>query len=105
LAGRSDQQVRWLDVAMNDAHRVCSGKAIGNLCRQFQQLADIGDWPDRCALDELHHQVVRADVVQLADVRVVQGRDCASLTLEALRELALETLIATRRSRRVSRAA
>ena len=42
---------------------------------------------ERLALDQLHHKVVEAYVVQRADVRVIQSRDCASLTAEALAEL------------------
>ena len=42
---------------------------------------------DGSALDVLHHQVVRADVVERADVRVVEGGDGTGFALEALGEL------------------
>ena len=44
---------------------------------------------DRLAFDVLHHQVVRADVVELADVGMIQGGDGAGFALEAFAELAL----------------
>src|SRR5689334_22399389 len=39
------------------------------------------------AFDELHHQVVRADVVQRADVGMIQRSDRPGLAFEALRKL------------------
>ena len=35
---------------------------------------------------QLHHQVVGTDIVEVADVRVIQRRDCMDLTLEAVAE-------------------
>ena len=61
--------------------------------------AGLLDWHragDGLALDVLHHQVAAAvvlpDVVQRADVRVVQRGDGAGLALEAFRERALDRL-------------
>ena len=70
---------------------------------------------ERLAFEVLHDQECRcpscfADVVQRADVRMIERGDRARLALEALaqlrvrRRLAGRTLIATVRSRRVSRA-
>ena len=69
---------------------------------------------ERLALEQLHHQVVgvalAADVVERADVRVVERRDRAGLALEARAHLGRaarcggSTLIATSRPSRVSRA-
>ena len=42
---------------------------------------------DRLALEVFEHQVVRADVVHLADVRVVERGDRVRLALEALEVL------------------
>jgi hypothetical protein len=39
------------------------------------------------ALDVLHHQIVRSDIVNLADVGMIQRGDGLGLTLKALREL------------------
>jgi hypothetical protein len=41
----------------------------------------------RFALDILHHQIVRADVVELTNVGMVQRSDGAGFTFEALAEL------------------
>src|SRR5579864_2462415 len=42
---------------------------------------------ERSPLDKLHDQVVRADVVNLANIRMIQCGDGFGFTLEALREL------------------
>jgi hypothetical protein len=44
----------------------------------------------RFAFDQLHHQIVRADIVQRADVRVIQCGDRARLALEPLAETAAQ---------------
>ena len=70
---------------------------------------------ERLAVEILHHQeldaVLLADVVERADVRMVEPRDGARLALEPLPAVGLcgrsrggSTLIATVRPRRVSRA-
>jgi hypothetical protein len=41
------------------------------------------------AIDILHDEIVWADVVESADIRVIQGSDSASLTLKAVGELLL----------------
>ena len=43
----------------------------------------------RRAVDVLHHQIVRADVVERADVGMIQRRDRARLLREALAVLGL----------------
>ena len=40
----------------------------------------------RLAFDQFHHQIVRSDVVQRADVGMIQRRDRACFALEALAE-------------------
>ena len=44
---------------------------------------------ERRAIHVLHDQIVGADVVESADIRVIQGSDSASLTLKAVGELLL----------------
>ena|SRR6187551_2348281 len=44
------------------------------------------------ALDVLHHQIIRSDVIQLADVWVIERCDRAGLALESLGVLGLEAL-------------
>ena len=62
-------------------------------------------WPlERRALDVLHHQIVGTDIVELADVGMIERGDGLGLTLESFVELDFEVLIATMRSRRVSSA-
>ena len=58
----------------------------------------------RRAFDELHHKVVIAEIVKLADIRMIQGRDGSRFALKTFREFSLKTLTATIRLRRVSRA-
>ena len=67
------------------------------------------EWPPRRrALDVLQHEIARADVVDLTDVRVVQARDRTRFLLEAAqpirlrRELRGRTLMATWRPSRLS---
>ncbi len=43
-------------------------------------------------LEGLHYQVIRADIVKLADVRVIQRCDRASFALEAFTELGCGSL-------------
>ncbi len=59
---------------------------------------------DGRAFDILHHQIVRPDIVKMADVGVVQRRDGPGLALEALAELGFGNLDGDDASRRVSRA-
>ena len=92
---------------------------VGDLGRDFQCLVE-RQWPflearrQRLALEMRHDEVVSAidaaDVVDAADVGMVERSDGASLALEALLEFWIvgdvfgRTLIATVRSSRVSRA-
>ena len=43
--------------------------------------------PQRFAVDQFHHQIVRAHIVEVTDVRVVEGRDREGFPLEAIVEL------------------
>ncbi|MCG3159451.1 MAG: hypothetical protein JMDDDDMK_00440 [Acidobacteria bacterium] len=87
-----DKQVFRFEVAMHDAALVCSGKSGGDLLRvvnrathrqralielraQFLAFQQFGD--------EERQALVRADVVNRQDVRVVQCRGRARLLLEA----------------------
>ena len=55
----------------------------GDLPRQLHGLAG-RQWTSRCrSVDVLEHQVTRSDVVDLADVRMVETGDGARFTLEA----------------------
>jgi hypothetical protein len=90
--GFGDHDVCRLKIAMNDALAVRIGKRGHNL-RGIEERRF--DWKRpafqlRCqslALDQLHHQVVRPNVVKRADVGVVQRRDGPRLALEPRAEL------------------
>ena len=72
---------------MDDALAMRGGQRLRDLHRQPHRIAH-GHRPfEGGALDVLHHQIVGPDVVQLADVRMVQRRNRASLALESLRVL------------------
>ena len=83
------QDVRGLQVAMHDAMLVGSGHGLGDLDRLVHRLAPGHGRREWLALDVLHDQVGRvaivADVVEGADVRVVERGDRACLALEATR--------------------
>lgn len=72
---------------MGNALLVCGFERGGDLFRDPQRLVDRQRSPDGGAFDVFHDQAVRTDVVQRADVGVIERRDCAGLVLEALREL------------------
>jgi hypothetical protein len=59
---------------------------FANLDRIFQRWIE-GQWSlERRTLDVLHHQIIRTDIMQRADVRVIQCRDDARFAFEALGE-------------------
>ena len=63
------------------------GKRIGDLHGVAQRNVERQRTSQRSALDELHHQVVRADIVQRTNVGMIQRGDGLRLTLEAFRKL------------------
>ncbi len=85
--GRGHQNVCGLQVPMRDALLVRGIQGVANLTGVFQRPINRQRPLERRALDVLHHQIVRTNVVKLADVGMVQGRHGAPFTLEALREL------------------
>ena len=116
----SDHQVLRLQVAVDDAGAVGPRQAVGELGAEVEQLGDgqrpaRETAPQRLALDVLHDHVVLArlagrlaDVVDLDDVRVVEGGGGAGLPVEPVQQLGIgaerSTLSATVRPSRVSRA-
>ena len=84
--------VGGLEIAMRDALAVRLVERVGDLDRDLQRLVErqrpfLEARGQRLALEMRHDEVVRAidaaDVVDAADVGMVQGRDGASLALEA----------------------
>jgi hypothetical protein len=82
-----DQDVCRLQVAMGDAVAVRRLEGIGNLDRCAKGLGPRQRPCQRLPVDEFHVEIVRADIVQRADVRVVQRSNCACLTIEPIAEL------------------
>ena len=74
---------------MSDALLVCSVQRIANLRGILQRLIERQRPLQRRPLDVLHNQVIRSDIVQRADVRMVQRSDSPRFALEAFAELAL----------------
>ena len=72
---------------MDDAGLVRGGQAFGDLDADVEHRAHVTRSGDGDAFDVLHHQVVRADVVQVADVGVTERGDGARLAIEPLGEL------------------
>ena len=72
-------------------------EGVGNLPRDAEGFVQSGAAlaraiGERGTLDELHHQVVGADVVQRADVGMIQRGDGAGFALKALIELLRQRL-------------
>ena len=91
-----DLDVARLEIAMDDALLVRGFERRRDLARDAQRLVErksgrrartlreqLGQ---RLAFDQLHHQVVGPDVVQRADVGMIQRRHRACFPLEALGE-------------------
>jgi hypothetical protein len=93
LAALRDEDVRRLDVAMNDLLLMRRVERVGNLNRQFEQVwhrEGLAGNPvlQRAPFEQLHRDeprlVVLADVVNRADIRMVQRGRCARFALKAL---------------------
>ena len=98
LPAHGDEDVGWLDIAVHDAFGMSSGQGIGDLNAQVQQLFHLqrlaaDALAEGLALQQLHDQVraplVLSDVVNRADVGVIQSRGRAGFPMEALRGLAI----------------
>ena len=91
-----DKDVRRLDVAMDDAFTVSGVQRVGNLGRQIEKQSDSMGVPRDLmlqghAIEKLHGDegasLVIADLVNRADVGVVQRRSCARLAAKAFQGL------------------
>src|ERR1700692_3891455 len=77
---RGREDVRWFEVAMNDPLAVCGLERGRNLPRELQRLIRrkglrLFTVDDRPPVDVLHDQKIRADVVNLADVGMIERGD------------------------------
>ena len=77
------ENVRRLEIAMEDALLMCDVKSVGDLQRQADGLGRCQRPAQRHALDVLQDEIARTDVVDLTDVRMVQCGNGARLVLEA----------------------
>jgi hypothetical protein len=80
------QDVGRLEVAMDDALLVGRGEGVEDLIRVRDGFLDWEGPFQRLTFDQLHDKVVRANVIKLADIRVVEGGNRARFAFEALRE-------------------
>jgi hypothetical protein len=71
---------------MGDALAVRGVQRIADLRAVLQRLLDRHGPLQRRALDVFHHQVIRPDIVQSADIGVIQRRDGAGFAFETLAE-------------------
>ena len=71
---------------MDDAGGVRRGHAGGDLHGEIEDLADALDRRQRAPVEELHDQIIRPDVEQLADGRVIERGDGARFALEPIAE-------------------
>ena len=71
---------------MNDAFSVSGAERIANLHGVAQGLLEREWTAELSPLDKFHDQVAGADIVDLADVTMIQGGDGASLVVEAVCE-------------------
>ena len=96
MAAGGDEDVRRLDIAMHDALRMCRIERVGDFDAQlddpvnFERLErmPLDEMFERLPFEQLHHEellpLVFADVIDRADVRVIQRRRRPSLALKAL---------------------
>ena len=74
---------------MGDALLVRGVEGFQDLHTEFEGLFDWQRTLKRGAIDEFHDQVIRADVIELTDMGMVQRRDGSGFIFESLRELGL----------------
>ena len=72
---------------MDDAFLVCGIQCIGDLARVVERGLKWQRPFRRFPFDQLHHEVVGTDIVQRADVGVVQRGDGPCLALEPVAEV------------------
>ena len=75
---------RWINALL-----VRGFQGVQNLRSVFDGLRRGERTPERSAIDVLHHQVIRADVVERADVGMIQRGHGARFALEAFRRIDL----------------
>lgn len=84
-----EEDVGWFEVAMGDSFAVGGLECVEDLFGGLDGLVEGKGAFERGAIDELHDQVVGTDVVELADVGMVEGSYRAGFALEAFGEFGL----------------
>jgi ribosomal protein S16 len=93
LSAFGNKKVCWFQIAVNNSRAVRHVEGVGNLRSEIHQLLDrhrlsLDTRLQRAAFEVLHHNVVAvvilSDVVDRADVGMVERRRCAGLTPETL---------------------
>jgi hypothetical protein len=75
---------------MDDILAMCGVERVADLDGEAQRLVEWQRTAERGAIDELHDQIVRSDIVQLADMRMIQGSNRPGFTLESIAMLPLQ---------------
>ncbi len=86
------QDIGGLQIAMRNAFFVRGIQRIQNLIGVFGGLFERQRPMQRRAVDVLHHQIIGADIVDLADVRMIERRHRARLAFKAFAEFLLGDL-------------
>src|SRR5580658_3577215 len=84
-----NEYVARFQIPMSDALLMCRIQRVENLARVVDGLFERQRSLQRSAVNQFHYQVIRADVVELADIRMIQLRYRPGFMLEALAELIL----------------
>ena len=93
LVPRGDKNICWLDIAVNDALGVSRFQRIGNLYSQVEKQIELESLFSNALLERLAFQQLHGDkmppidlcdLINSADVGMVQRRSRSGLTLKAL---------------------
>jgi len=80
------QDIARFQVAVDDAFLVRGIERAADLLRVPQRFIEGKRAFERPSLNEFHHQIIRPDVVEVADVRMIERGDGTGLALEAFAE-------------------
>jgi hypothetical protein len=79
-----DQNVRGLEIPMQDSPAMGLLERVSDRQDRANRLGDTQRTAQRSSVDVLEHEIVGTDVVDLADVRMVQRRDRPRFLLEPI---------------------
>jgi hypothetical protein len=89
---RPNPDVGRFQIAVHDAFFVCGIESLGNLARDTQCLIErkrafFDSIRESRPFNQFHHEIVRPDIEESADVWMIQRGNGPSLALEAIGEL------------------